>query len=83
MTKYQTIELESIEQKEGEESYIVNLAVDTGKKKKEMEQVKFKPLPRGKALEVKTSTQTSLLHSKFLIGYAMLFLIEEGVPPTK
>jgi hypothetical protein len=33
MTKYQTIELESIEQKEGEESYIVNLAVDTGKKK--------------------------------------------------
>ncbi|BCC44668.1 hypothetical protein BCJMU51_p307 (plasmid) [Bacillus cereus] len=77
MTKYQTIELESIEQKEGEESYIVNLAVDTGKKKKEMEQVKFKPLPRGKALEVKTSTQTSLLHSKFLIGYAMLFLIEE------
>jgi hypothetical protein len=35
-----------LNKKEGEESYIVNLAVDTGKKKKEMEQVKFKPLPR-------------------------------------
>lgn len=77
MTKYQTIELESIEQKEEEKSYTVTLAIDTGKKKKELEQVKFKTLPSGKAWEVKIGKEMSLLHYKFLLGYAMLFLIEE------